>query len=66
MALVNRRYHRPGNLIGIFPLPSRRRKPEKAKEDMGPGDQALMHEWADVLERRPEPQEWAQLLETGA
>lgn len=65
LALIDRRYHRPGNLIGIFPV-SRRGKPEKPKREMGPGDQALLHEWAVILERRPEPQEWAEPVGAGA
>ena len=49
----------PAGTIGIFPL-SRRSKPEKPKGEMKPGDQTLLHEWAVILDRRPDPQEWAQ------
>ncbi len=60
MALIDRRYHREGNHIGIFPLPRRAGKPEKPKEALESGDQVLLHEWATVLTRFPVAREWEQ------
>ncbi len=66
MALINRRYHRPGTRVGIFPLPARRRAPEKPKGELDAGDQVLLHEWATVLERFPTAREWQERLGSGA
>lgn len=66
MALVERRQHRVGNRIGIFPLPRRSGKPEKPKEALESGDQVLLHEWATVLTRFPVEREWAEKVGAGA
>lgn len=65
-ALISRRHHRPGAQIGIFPLPSRRRKPEKSKDQLDLGDKVVLHEWATILERFPEDREWEEYAGGGA
>jgi glycine cleavage system T protein len=66
LALISQRYHRPGSRIGIFPLPRRKGKPEKPKQDLQAGDKVLLHEWAVILERFPEDREWDVAAGSGA
>ncbi len=66
MALIERRHHRVGNRIGIFPLPRRGGKEEKPKEALQPGDQVLLNEWAVILPRFPVEREWAEQAGAGA
>lgn len=65
LALVDQRYARPGNKIGIFPLRPGSR-PEKPKGELASGDQVLLHEWATVLSRFPVEREWAEKIGSGA
>ena len=64
-ALVNKRYARPENRIGIFPLRPGA-KPEKPKGELDTGDKVLLHEWATVLERFPIEREWGDVIGSGA
>jgi glycine hydroxymethyltransferase len=62
LAYVGERHNRPGTRIGIFNLPSRPR-PEKAREDLVPGDRVLLHDEAIILSRFPikqrgQPVDW--------
>jgi glycine hydroxymethyltransferase len=65
MALIDKRYARPDNKVGVFPLRPGA-KPEKPKADLASGDQVLLHEWATVLARFPVEREWAERLGSGA
>lgn len=65
LALVDKRYARPDNKVGIFPLRPGAR-PEKPKGDLASGDQVLLHEWATVLTRFPVEREWADKAGSGA
>jgi hypothetical protein len=65
LALVNKRYARPENRIGIFPLRPGA-KPEKPKGKLDVGDKVLLHEWATVLERFPVEREWGDVIGSGA
>lgn len=65
LALVDKRYARPDNKIGIFPLRPGA-KAEKPKGEMSSGDQVLLHEWATVLTRFPVEREWADQAGSGA
>jgi glycine cleavage system T protein len=65
LALVDKRYARPENKIGIFPLRPGAR-PEKPKGELDTGDQVLLHEWATVLLRFPVEREWADKIGSGA
>ncbi len=66
LALIDRRHHRPGNRIGIFPLPRREGHEEKPKDALQPGDRVLLHEWAVILERFPSRREWEEAAGSGA
>jgi glycine hydroxymethyltransferase len=62
LAIVEERYNRPGMPIGVFNLPARAR-PEKAPEELEPGDRVLLHDDAVVLSRFPvkergQPVDW--------
>ena len=65
LALVEKRYARPDNKFGIFPLRPGTR-PEKPKGELASGDQVLLHEWATVLTRFPIEREWAEKVGSGA
>ncbi len=67
MALIDRRYHRVGNRIGIFPLARRSGgRSDKPKEELVPGDQTLLPEWGVILTRFPVGREWEAQAGAGA
>ncbi len=54
MAYVDKRYNKEGTQIGVFALPHGKVPAEKPKDELGEGDQVLLHNWATVLTRFPE------------
>jgi len=53
LAYVERKYNRPGEQIGIIPLPARI-PPAKPVDELDLGDRLLLQQWATVLTRFPE------------
>jgi glycine cleavage system T protein len=58
-AYVESRYHRPGDEIGIFSLPSRPVKEREDKADLEPGDTVQLPDKATILTRFPQDEELA-------
>ncbi|MGC9333677.1 MAG: glycine cleavage system aminomethyltransferase GcvT [Anaerolineae bacterium] len=59
LAYVESRYHRPGDEIGIFSLPSRPVKEKPDKADLEPGDPVQLPDKATILTRFPQDEEVA-------
>ncbi|MEJ2207427.1 MAG: glycine cleavage system aminomethyltransferase GcvT [Anaerolineae bacterium] len=59
LAYVEGRYHREGDEIGIFSLPSRPVVEKEDKADLAPGDQIQLPDTATILSRFPQDEEVA-------
>jgi glycine cleavage system T protein len=60
MAIVDRRYTKPGTAITIYPTPAGQRGPSaKPPAELEQGDKVVLPEWATVLTRFPEEEEKA-------
>jgi glycine hydroxymethyltransferase len=57
LAYVEERYHREGDEIGIFSLPSRPVKEKGDKADLEPGDKIQLPDLATILMRFPDDEE---------
>jgi glycine cleavage system T protein len=57
LAYIESRYHRPGDEIGLFSLPSRRVVERENKADLEPGDQVQVPDGATLLTRFPDDDE---------
>jgi glycine cleavage system T protein len=57
LAYIESRYHRPGDEIGLFSLPSRPVVERENKADLEPGDQVQVPDSATLLTRFPDDQE---------
>jgi glycine hydroxymethyltransferase len=59
MAIIDRKFTKPGTQIGIIPLPRARKVEEKAKVELSPGDKVILHQEAVVISRFASPEELA-------
>jgi glycine hydroxymethyltransferase len=57
LAYIESRYHREGDQIGIFSLPSRPMTERDNKADLEPGDKIQLPDSATILTRFPEDEE---------
>jgi hypothetical protein len=57
LAYIESRYHRPGDEIGLFSLPSRPVVERENKADLEPGDQVQVPDGATLLTRFPDDDE---------
>jgi glycine hydroxymethyltransferase len=57
LAYIEARYHREGEAIGIFSLPSRPVVEKENKADLAPGDKIQLPDQATILTRFPDDDE---------